>query len=748
MTHHRLARVALGAVAGVLAVLAGLIIDPSAHVAEADTDVNKSTVNFHLWGHIARNIIVGNSIEVCAADYPNTTGAAVKMWNDALHAHKAEDDRNVFTVVSQCQDDPTSEHIEYVSVESRNPTDVDFFCSPTSDGTMPNACFLVPPRSLHPHYTFTGRLLVVVNAVRRPPMSDGLAENTPAYMELRRTVAHELGHVFGLGDHPCTASVDSLMACAVQVPEHSPYPLKPVDLKDFGDIYKPNTVTGVPNPVAPVLVTALSGHTGTIVVSFDARNVVTEKQIELRRWESTTSRWEILGRFAPESRLVTRVIRGQPSGTQKYRIFSTSEAYINGQCAINDADCDASNNADDWVAGAPIGFGTASPAIEVHAAGTAKSLLYAEVTGLGTVEAKRNTPGAVAQIPPVGYDLNEPVTLTAKPATDTYTCRQNCHPAHSATATLSEFAGWGGACSGAAPTCTLTMDADKTATARFVPIEHDLTIELPEGAGLSSYPRGGMHTYTAGTFVLIRLAWDKETHDFDKWLGCIPWSGGPERCRVYMDGDKTVRALFGPPLDTLSLSDVPADAWSPAFNPDIADYEVDVDSDLGQTTVAATASGQGVEVQITDPADADTTAAGHQVDVSATAPTQITVVVMRDKKFSRTYTVTVTPRNVRLSNLTLSGVTLSPDFASGVLTYSDRVGSSVSQTTVTATVAHSSATATITPADADPLTGHQVALARGQTTTIELRVTYEGALRVYTVAVTRRSPPRPPPRLC
>ena len=39
MTRHWIARVALGAAVGMLAVLAGLIIDPSAHVAEADTDV-------------------------------------------------------------------------------------------------------------------------------------------------------------------------------------------------------------------------------------------------------------------------------------------------------------------------------------------------------------------------------------------------------------------------------------------------------------------------------------------------------------------------------------------------------------------------------------------------------------------------------------------------------------------------------------------------------------------------------------
>lgn len=39
MTRRGIARAALGAGIGMLAVLAGLIIEPSAHVAEADTNV-------------------------------------------------------------------------------------------------------------------------------------------------------------------------------------------------------------------------------------------------------------------------------------------------------------------------------------------------------------------------------------------------------------------------------------------------------------------------------------------------------------------------------------------------------------------------------------------------------------------------------------------------------------------------------------------------------------------------------------
>ena len=101
-----------------------------------------------------------------------------------------------------------------------------------------------------------------------------------------------------------------------------------------------------------------------------------------------------------------------------------------------------------------------------------------------------------------------------------------------------------------------------------------------------------------------------------------------------------------------------------------------------------------------------------------------------------------------LSALSLSGVTLTPTFAAGTLTYTGSASSSLTQTTVTATATDSTASVAIGPGDDNTsTTGHQVNLTEGATTTITVTVTSAdaSASSAYTVAVTRRSPPRPPP---
>ena len=92
-----------------------------------------------------------------------------------------------------------------------------------------------------------------------------------------------------------------------------------------------------------------------------------------------------------------------------------------------------------------------------------------------------------------------------------------------------------------------------------------------------------------------------------------------------------------------------------------------------------------------------------------------------------------------LSALTLSGVTLTPAFASGTTAYTASVGHDVTQTTVTATTTDANASKSITPADADDkATGHQVTLAVDDTA-ITITVTAEDGTttKTYTVTVTR-----------
>ena len=768
MTGHRMAQVAFGAVAGMLAVLAGLIIDPSAHVVDADTDVDES-VNFIDMEHIARNIIVGETITVCTADYPNTTEAAAEMWNSNLNNDERAfiaSDENVFAVADLCPGRTDHDQIAYVEIDSRDPEGNDFFC-PRDDDL---GCFLVPPRSGQPHHTYTGRLLVIMNGEKHPPGHDDLAEDALEYKELRRTVAHELGHTLGLGDRPipsdppredpCDPVEDSLMYCHIPTPENSsdissPYPLKPIDFADYEAIYKPNIVTGPQSPVVPVLVTAVRGRTGMIVVTFDASKVVTEEQIELRRWTGTE--WaggeragEPVATFPPESGLVLRVIAGQLPGMQKYRIFSTTQALIAGQCAIDDEDCDGSTS------GTPIGFGTGAETVDVRAVGPRGYVLTTETTGPGTVTRKPDHHA---------YSFGDEVELEAHP--DTYRD----------VIALSTFAGWGEDAPlncGTNLTCPIDMDGDKTVTARFVPITYTLEIKpmldptSSSGAvatGQSYHPAAGSHTYNAGTVVRVYAGWDPDKYAFERWKGCTSVSPADGHCEVYMNEDKTgdngVQAVLrGPPR----LGGLTVTGSDFTFSPDTTEYSVGIDSALSQTTLTVHKNHSEANINLTTPRDAvpttpqDTDPLTSEFDVTLpwasqsqvqgsgavgasapTATTQDVEVLVKLHRLSNTYTLELTPRDVRLRDLTLSGVTFSFDPAT--TEYAVTVASDVAQTKVAPTLQDPNATAEIMPADADTLTdGHQVDLAPAETTTITIKVTYLGALRVYTVAVERPHP--------
>ena len=98
-----------------------------------------------------------------------------------------------------------------------------------------------------------------------------------------------------------------------------------------------------------------------------------------------------------------------------------------------------------------------------------------------------------------------------------------------------------------------------------------------------------------------------------------------------------------------------------------------------------------------------------------------------------------------LSELTLvnaaddAAITLTPTFVSGTEGYRASVASGVAQVTVAATTNHASATAVITPTDAESgTTGHQVNLTPGGDTVITVVVTAEdGSDKTYTVGVAR-----------
>ena len=102
-----------------------------------------------------------------------------------------------------------------------------------------------------------------------------------------------------------------------------------------------------------------------------------------------------------------------------------------------------------------------------------------------------------------------------------------------------EITSWGGACSGTASTCVLTMDAAKTASVTFEPLEFTLTVVA---TGTGSVTPAGTTTHDWGTEVTLAASWNDATHDFTGWGGDC--SGAGSTCVLTMEADKSVTAAF------------------------------------------------------------------------------------------------------------------------------------------------------------------------------------------------------------
>ncbi len=154
-------------------------------------------------------------------------------------------------------------------------------------------------------------------------------------------------------------------------------------------------------------------------------------------------------------------------------------------------------------------------------------------TGIGTVTSSPAgiTCGADCSEP---YNLGTVVTLTATPAVN------------------SVFSGWSGACSGASPTCDVTMDVAKSVTASFttmvVPTRLLTVTTAGTGGGtVTSSPAGiscgadCSEPYNLNTVVTLTAAPSADSV-FSSWTGAC--SGSSAACNVTMDAAKSVTANF------------------------------------------------------------------------------------------------------------------------------------------------------------------------------------------------------------
>ena len=120
------------------------------------------------------------------------------------------------------------------------------------------------------------------------------------------------------------------------------------------------------------------------------------------------------------------------------------------------------------------------------------------------------------------------------------------------------FAGWGGACSGTAPTCSVVADAAKTVEATFSPEQRLLLVSLARGGSIAGpgidcgYGAGGdcAERYDHGAEVEL-AATAAADQEFVAWSGC---ESETPTCTLTMDGNRTAGASFRAVQRTLTAT--------------------------------------------------------------------------------------------------------------------------------------------------------------------------------------------------
>ncbi len=182
------------------------------------------------------------------------------------------------------------------------------------------------------------------------------------------------------------------------------------------------------------------------------------------------------------------------------------------------------------------------------------------------------------------------------------------------------------------------------------------------------------------------------------------------------------------------------------FHSGVSSYSIPVPNTVASTTVTAVAADSSHTVRIT-PADANTTAEGHQVNLSAGLNT-ITVEVRDAGTVKRSYRVVIDQPphaaisdDASLSALALTRVNFGAFYARH-LYYDAEVATDLAVTTLSWTAGDTNAAVTVSPDDSDSGTdGHQVSIPAGGSAEVTLTVVSSDrtAQQTYTVTVHRPS---------
>lgn len=196
-------------------------------------------------------------------------------------------------------------------------------------------------------------------------------------------------------------------------------------------------------------------------------------------------------------------------------------------------------------------------------------------------------------------------------------------------------------------------------------------------------------------------------------------------------------------FNTLSSLEISQGTLSPAFAPDIMNYEASVGNDVSSINITPTwANSSDYKSMLVNGADSELGAVSS-VNL-AVGVNSIPVVLTAQDNTTTTYTINITraaaqqSSDATLSGLEISEGTLSPTFTSGTRNYTASVANSVSSIDVTPTVTSSVyQSLTVNGAPAESGEANSVELAAGVNNIPVVVTAEDGTVATYTISVTR-----------
>ena len=318
---------------------------------------------------ITRNLVDGQAISVCSKDYPQATRIAVDRWNEALRikafamledaeaCSKGPPDRGwmskdgVFGVTVSRGQWQNSEGDWVSTVPTGKWTDQQYrepISGITCDSWGGCARFDVMHKSADGYDTansdwqsYHGRGMVAMNPWSYPHDID-----ERSYTNIRRDIAHELGHILALVDYFC-----HFPGAKPDVSDH-PYKIEPPTralMNSFTGRTRTVTVRGISEELScnalgdvpsnydkshyraayfPATVTEVRGTTNgrAVALTWDQSDVFVESHFEIQRASGPSgTNWTTVERSVPAN--ATRfTLTDQPSGVQLYRVVAATLA--------------------------------------------------------------------------------------------------------------------------------------------------------------------------------------------------------------------------------------------------------------------------------------------------------------------------------------------------------------------------------------------------------------------------------------